>query len=146
MARSLSSRVGEWQYSSTWPCSSSTRCSLDRDVAGRLHLGGQGRIELALAQLGDHHVVEALLAQPEQIGLGGDARIYHHRRARGRVRAREHAFECGGLVALPAKNFARRTNPLASSAVASMPSGQSLPHSLLSASLALAQLSGCASG
>ena len=79
---------------------------LDRHVAGGLHFAGLGWVELALAQPRHDHVVVALLAQPGQVGLGGDARVHHHRGPGLCLQAAKHVGQRRGLAGVAGKYLA----------------------------------------
>ncbi len=86
---------------------------LDRHLAGRLHLGGERGIELALAQPRHHHVVIALGPQPRQVGLGRDTGIHHHRGTGRCAQAAEHLLQRGGLAGIASEDPTATREPAA---------------------------------
>ena len=87
--------------------------------------GGIG-VELPVAFAADDQIAVAVVAQPPDSGLGGDAAVDDDQGAGRRVECLEHAGQRAVLATLPAKTFERRTKPLASSIRPRVSSGQSL--------------------
>jgi len=86
---------------------------LDRHIAGRLHLCGERRIELALTQARHHHVVIALSAQPCQVRFSGDARVHHYRGTLRCTQPREHVLERGRFTGITGEDPAPPREPAA---------------------------------